>query len=122
MDLAVGGLELAVGAVVQRGVAQLVLAVDVLGDRAGDEVDPELVRDARGPRARLAADRLGGGAEVVARAERRPLLGEDDEVGAVGRGPADEAVGLLQVGGLVGLGVELDGGGAHRRSPLSGID
>jgi len=107
---------------VQRGVAQLVLALDALGDRAGDEVDAERLRGLRGPRGRLAGpDPLGGGAQVVAGSDRRPLLGQDDERRAVGGGPAHEAVGLLQVGGLVGPGVELDGGGAHRRrSPLLG--
>ena len=50
VDLAVGRADLAVGADVDARVAQLLLAGDALGDRAGDEVDRQLARDARAPR------------------------------------------------------------------------
>ena len=42
VDLAVDGLELAVGADVDRGVGDAVVPLAALGDRAGDEVDAQL--------------------------------------------------------------------------------
>ena len=55
------------------------------------------------------ASRVAGVAEQV------PLLGQDDELGAVGGGGAHEALGDLEVAGLVARRVELYGGGAHLR-------
>ena len=49
----------------------------------------------------------------IGRAKDRPLLREDDELGAVGRGGAHEAPGNLQVAVILVRGVELYGGGAH---------
>jgi hypothetical protein len=57
MQLAVDRGDLAVGADVDRGVAQLLLALDALGDRAGDQVDAQLARGRTCPRDRLAVPR-----------------------------------------------------------------
>ncbi len=74
VQLAVGGPVGAVGADVDAGVAQPpVLAT--LGDRAGDEVDPQLARDVAGPGQRRPVEPLGVLAQDLAGAERGPLLG-----------------------------------------------
>ena len=46
--------------------------------------------------------RLGAVSQDVRIAQHVPLLGQDEELGAVGGGRADEALGGLQVAGLVG--------------------
>ena len=112
VDLAVGGADLAVGADVQRRVAQALGALDALGDRAGDELDAELARDRARPRHRRAVERLRARAQVVAAAERAPLLGQHDELRAVRRGRAREAVRALEVAREVGRAGQLDGGDA----------
>ena len=113
VQLAVDRRDLAVGADVHRCVAQLVLPVDALGDRAGDEVDAQLARRRARPRDRRAVERLGTRAQVVAGPEDRPLLGQDDRARAVGSGGAD--LSGRQSRGCVRRRrrVELDGGGAH---------
>ena len=50
VDLAVAGLELSAGADQGRGVEGLLVALDPLGDAAGDQVDAELARPASAPR------------------------------------------------------------------------
>ena len=57
--------DLAVGADVDARVAELRLALDALGDRAGDQVDAELAGDRAGPRDRRAVERLSACAEVL---------------------------------------------------------
>ena len=74
------------------GVAQLLAALAALGDRAGDEVDAELARGRARPRDRRAVERLGARAQVVAGPEHGPLLGQHDELRAVGGGGADVPV------------------------------
>ena len=101
VHLAVGRLDLAVGADVQRGVAQLLLALDALGDRARDEVDAQLARGVARPCHRRAVERLGAGLQVAAVPEEAPLLGQHDEARAIGRGAAHEAIGRLEIAGLV---------------------
>jgi hypothetical protein len=111
VELAIGRLDLAVGADVQRGVAQLRLAVDALGDRAGHEVDAQLARRVARPRDRPAVERLGAVAQIGAAAEQAPFLGQHDEARAIGRSAAHEAIGRLEVAGLVRSRRELHGGG-----------
>ena len=83
VDLAVDGPPLAARAEHDRGVRELVLATDDLGHAAGDQEDRVLAPTGRG-RERGAVEWLGGGTKCIGRAKDRPLLGEDDELGAVG--------------------------------------
>ncbi len=58
-------------------------------------------------------ERLGGPAEGVGRADRVPLLGQEHQVGS-GRGrPGNQALGFLDVVGLLRPGVQLDRGDAE---------
>ena len=117
VDLAVDRLDLPVGPDVDAGVEALLGVLDVLEQRAGDQVDAELGGGAARPRDRRAVQGLGPGGHVLARAEHGPLLGQDDELGAARGGLADEPVGPFQVTiGVLG-GVELDGGCAHGDPP-----
>ncbi len=68
---------------------------------------------ARPRRPRAAVERLRAGAQVLAAAEHAPLLGQHDELRAVGRGRAREAVRALEVAVEVGGAGQLDGGDAH---------
>ena len=90
-----------------------VLALDALGDRARDELDAELAAPRPRPRDCRAVERLSAGAQVLAAPEHAPLLGQHDELRAVGRGRAREAVGALEVAVEVGGAGQLDGGDAH---------
>jgi hypothetical protein len=60
-----------------------------------------------------AVERLGARPQVVAGAEDRPLLRQDDQLGALGRGRADVPVRAGEVGVDVVCRVDLDRGGAH---------
>ena len=122
VDLAVDRALLSVGAEHHRGVGELLLPRDHLGDTAGHQVDPELARPARRGGQRRAVERLGAGADRLGRAQDGPLLGQDDQLGAVGCGAPNEALGNLQVAVVFVGGVELYGGGAHvfpERGPAS---
>jgi hypothetical protein len=113
VDLAVDGLDLAVGADMDRGVRELVAALAALDDRAGDEVDPELARRVARPRDRRAVERLGAVAIVLGRSEHVELLRQDDQVGAVRGGRAREDVGRGEIAALVLGRVQLHDGSAH---------
>ena len=101
MDLAVGGLDLPVGADQDRGVEGPLLALDPLGDAAGEQVDAELARPGARRIERRPVERLGPVAQRRRVAEQVPLLGQHDQLGAVGGGRADQALGHLEVAGLV---------------------
>jgi hypothetical protein len=57
-------------------------------------------------------DRLGALQQCPGVAQEVPFLGQDNELGAIGGGLADQPLGGREVAGLVGRGVQLDGGGA----------
>ena len=113
VDLAVGRARLAVGAEVHGGVADAVGALDVLGDRAGDEVDAELARGVTRPRQRGAVERLGAGGGLLGAREHGPFLGQDDEIRARRGGGARESVRGLEVAVAVRSRVELHSSGPH---------
>ncbi len=119
VDLAVDGLDLAVGADVDARVGGLLLALDALDDRAGEQVDGELAGDLARPRDGGSVERLGGRRDILGRADEAPLLRQGDELGAVGRRCAHEALGGGEVGLLVVGRVELDGCGSHGCYSLS---
>ena len=112
VDLAIRGLHRPVGAGVHADVAQLARALLGDGHRA-DDVDAQLVGRLAHPAHRRAVERVGPGAQLLGRAEHVPLLGQHDELRAVGGRRAYVAVGRRAIGGWVGTGVELDGRGAH---------
>ena len=96
------------------GVEAALVAVDALGDRAGDEVDRRArARCARAQLKGRAVERLGAGGGLLGRAEHGPLLRQDDELGARGGGRAHEPVGRREVALAVRRGVQLDGCDAH---------
>ena len=109
VDLAIGRDQLSAGIEDETRVRQLLASLAPLGDRAADERDAVLLRPAAHRFDRLAAaDRLGGGVEHTGIADRVPLLGEGDDVGARRSRAGHEPLGLLQVGGLVGTARQLD--------------
>ena len=65
-----------------------------------------------------AVERLGAGEQRLAAPQRAPLLGQDDELRAVGGGRAGEPIGALEVRVEVCGGGQLDGGDAHGVSLL----
>ena len=69
VDLPVERADLAVGPDVHGGVRHALVALAALGDRAGDDVDPELARERTRPLDRAAVERLRPG-EVVGRPPR----------------------------------------------------
>src|SRR6185312_3056116 len=123
VDLAVDALDLTVGTDVHGRVRELVPPLAQLGDRAGHEVDAELARGRARPVDRAPAlDRLRALAVVVVGAQDVELLGQNDQLRAVRRGRARQAVGGLEVAVLVFCGVELYSSGPHRCPlPLSGL-
>ena len=64
-----------------------------------------------------AVERLGRRAQLLLGAHRRPLLGQHDQLRAVGRRRAREAIGDGHVRDLIGGGVELDCGDPQERIP-----
>ena len=91
-----------------------------LGDAAGEQVDAELARPAAGGGQAGAVERLGAGQQLLAAGQQVPLLRQRDELGAVGRGGPHQALGGVEVAGLVA--VELSCIAAARNVPLvSGI-
>ena len=67
------------------------VAVGALADAAGEQMDAVLAGPAARGRDRLARlEVLGAGGELVAGAEQIPLLGQRDQVGAVGGGRGDQ--------------------------------
>ena len=108
VDLAIHGDLAAVAVERHARVAQPHVAVHALGDRAGDDGDPEVARPAlHGGEAR-AVERLRGRAQLVGRAERLPALGQQRDVGARRRGVAHEPLGASQVVVGRGPGAQLD--------------
>ena len=92
----------------------VMLAVDVLDDRPGDEVDAELARDLAGPGHAAAVERLRGGGHLLGGPEHAPLLRQDDELGAPpGRGP-HETIGGGEVAVRVLGRIQLNCPGAQR--------
>jgi hypothetical protein len=69
---------------------------------------------------RSALELLRAGLERGGGAQQVPLLRQDDELGTVPGRIANEGAGALEVPGLVGRRIELDCGGAQRRSLSSG--
>jgi hypothetical protein len=122
VDLAVDGLQVAARPGVHGRVGPALPALHALGHRARDDVDAELARRRPGPCDGGAVERLGGRRGLLRRAEHRPLLGEHDELGTLGGGLAGEAVRGREVALAIRCGMKLDGGGAHRSLPPSGID
>ena len=113
MDLAVDGLELAVGADVNGGVGHAVVPVTPLGDRARYEIDAQLCGRAGGPGDRAALlERLGPGRVVLRAAAQVEPFGEHDEVRAVGSRRAREPIRSLEVALGVVRRLELDRAGA----------
>jgi hypothetical protein len=87
---------------VHARVRALVAVGHALGDRAGDEVDAQLARGVARPGERRAVERLGAGGGLLGRAQQRPLLGQDDELGAGGGGRPRQAVGAGEVALAIG--------------------
>ena len=113
VDLAVDGLDLAVGADVDGRVGDPLVSLAALRDRAGDEVDAELAGGPPGPLDRASVERLGALAVVARAAAQVEALREDDELRAVGCGGAREAIRSLEVAVHVVRLLELYGRGAH---------
>ena len=66
-----------------------------LGDAAGEEVDAQLARPGAGGAEARPVERLGAREQLLADGEQVPLLRQRDQLGAVGGGGADEALGRL---------------------------
>jgi hypothetical protein len=86
-----------------------------LDDRPGDELDAELACGRARPGERRSVERLRRGAQLLVGSHRRPLLRKYDQLGAVGRRSAREAVGDGEVCGRLGARVELDCGDSQER-------
>ena len=116
VDLAVDRAVLAVGPDVDARVRAALGALDALGDRAGDEVDAQLARDARAPRS---SDGPSSGSAPAAVCSGVPSTGHfsgSTTSSAPRRGRlARQPVGRLEVAVAIGRGAELDGCGAHPR-------
>jgi hypothetical protein len=93
---------------VDARVEGLVLALDVLDDRAGDEIDSELARERPCPADRVAVERLRTRLKLLARTEDAPLLGQYDELRAARSRVADEPVGSREIAVKVVGRVKLD--------------
>ena len=78
-----------------------------LGDAPREQVDAELARPLAGRAEAGAVERLGAGDQRLAAGQQVPLLRQGDELGAVGGGLADEALGHREVSRLLVGGVEL---------------
>ena len=117
VDLAVGREPLAAGAEHHGGVRELLLAGDDLGHAPRDQEDAELARPARGSAQRGPVEGLSRGANRLRRAEHGPLLGQDDELRAVGGRGANESLCDLEVAVVFVRGIELYGGGTHPGIP-----
>ncbi len=98
VDLAVERADLAVGPDVDAGVERSVVAGALFEDRPRDEVDVQLARGAARPLHSRALQRLGAGELLGVGAERRPLLRQHAEHGAVGCGGMERAVRGREVG------------------------
>ena len=120
VDLAVDRSDLAVGADVHRSVRQLLAIGAALGDRAGDEIDAELARCRARPGNAAAVERLRARQQLLVATEHVELLGQNDELGAVGRGGAGEAVGAVEVALGVRRRVELNRRCPHLSASPSG--
>jgi hypothetical protein len=111
VNLAIGRNQLSARIEDEARVRQLVAAFAPLGDRAADQRDPVLLRPAAHRPDRLTAlDRLGGVVQHAGIADRVPLLWKGDDVCARRGRAGHEALGFLQVGGLVGAARQLDTG------------
>ncbi len=117
VDLAVDAADLPVGSDVDARVRELVATLPALDDGAGDQVDAQLLGDLARPRDGRAVQRLGARGVVLVGAEDVELLGEDDEVRAVGGGRAGQLIRRREVPLLVFIRVELDGRCAHPATP-----
>ena len=100
-----------------RGVGELLLLGYDLRHAARHQIDPSsrahpaaAVR--AGPSSGSADERIASGEPSTVHFSR-----QDDELRALGRGPANEALGNLQVAVVFVSGVELYGGGAHYSPP-----
>ena len=78
-----------------------------LGDAAGEQVDAERRGPLAGGAEAGAVERLGAGEQPLAAGQQVPLLRQGDELGAVGGGVADEALGRGEVPSLLVGRVEL---------------
>ncbi len=100
VDLAVDGAQPAVGADVDAGVGALRRAVRPRSTiEPATQVDPELGGGRPRPRDRRARRAPGRPPHLLAVPSTRPLLGQDDELGARAGGLADEPVGGLRGSG-----------------------
>ena len=120
VQLAIDGLDLAVRIDVHARVRELLLAVDALDDRAGDELDAEFLRRLARPADGWAVERLGGGAKLLIGTHRRPLLREYDHACAVAGCRPCQAVCDSEICRRVGGGVELNCGNPQDRIPSRG--
>ena len=110
VELAVGGLDLAVGADVEARVGRLLLPGAVLDERAGDQVDVKLAGDATRPGdSGTVGEMLGVLLDHVGPAEHRPLLRQHHQLGAARGGLTREPVGGPEVAIDVLGRVELNG-------------
>jgi hypothetical protein len=113
VDLAVDSTDLAVGPQHHRGVEGLLVPRGALGEAPGQQVDAELGGPAGGGADRVAVERLGGIDDPLGRPQERPLLGQRDQLRAVGRRLADQPLGDLEVSVVVVGCVQLNCGDAH---------
>ena len=97
VQLAVRGPQLALRVHVHARVGELFPPGQALEDRSRHEVHPQLAGDRARPRDRGTVEGLGGVAQLVVRAHRRPLLGEYDQARPVGGRRAGEAIGVGQI-------------------------
>ena len=116
VDLAVDGLELAVGADVDGRVADALMTLAALRDGAGDEVDPELARERARPADGPAVEGLGAREVVGRRAADVEPLGQDHQLGAVRGRVAHEPLGGREIALGVHRRFELNCGDPHRSS------
>jgi hypothetical protein len=117
VDLAVDRALLPVGTEQHGCVGELVVIGDDLGDAARHQVDAEFAGPAGCGAQGGAVERLRRGADRLGRAQHRPLLGQNDQLRALGGGPSNKALGNLEVAVVFVSGVELYGGGAQFFSP-----
>jgi hypothetical protein len=125
VDLPVERRELALGVEDKASVGELLAAVAPLGDGAADERHAVCARPGPHGRDRLAVlDRLGRFVKNVGRADHVPFLGECHDVRARRGCLRDEALGFLEVRGLVSAARQLHAGDpnsvGHRRGGYPG--
>ena len=102
VHLAVDGADLARGVDVHRGVRELLPPAQLLEDRAGDDLDAQLARGLARPGHGGTVERFGRFAQLLLGAHRGPLLGEYDQLSALGGRRAREPVGGGEVGRPIG--------------------